>query len=109
MRHDAFDEGDARGEVNAADDSVFIASDIEDEYDQVFFGSGCVHTVEMLFEFCKMLRLDAPQVVVPVAQRFFCFWVAFHEDAKSSWRDDVHPQNILQFVMYFKLSATLNP
>jgi hypothetical protein len=29
VRHDAFDEGDARGEVDAADDSVFVAANIE--------------------------------------------------------------------------------
>jgi hypothetical protein len=96
VRHDPFDKRGARGEIDPANDAVFVTANIEDEYDQVFFASRCVYAIEVCFEFREILGFDAAQVVVPVAERFFGFGVVFGEGAKGAWRYDVHPSNILQ-------------
>jgi hypothetical protein len=96
VRHDAFDKRSARGEIDAANDAIFVTANIEDEYDQVFFASRGVHAVEVCFEFREILGFDAAQVVVPVAERLFGFGMMFREGAKGAWRDDVHSNSILQ-------------
>jgi hypothetical protein len=96
VRHDPFDKRGARGKINPADDAVFVATNIEDEHDQVFFASRGVHAVEVCFEFCEILGFDAAQVVVPVAERLFGFGMMFREGAKGAWRDDVHSNSVLQ-------------
>ncbi len=79
VRQNQFDVGDARVEIDATNHAVFVTTDVEDEHDQVFFGSCGIHAVEMRFEFCEVLWFDTAQVVVPVSQGFFGFWVTFHE------------------------------
>ena len=102
MGEDAFDERDARGEVDAANHAILVAADIKDEHDQVFFCAGCIHAVEVCFEFRKVLWFDAAQVVVPVSQGFFGAGMVFGERPKGSWCDDVHAKIILQNVIIDK-------